>query len=58
MSNLYLYIGIFCVCTGFLIPMGLILIGIHFYNDYTSKYSKQINFEKNELSNEARDSLI
>lgn len=57
-NNLYLYMGIFCVCTGFLMPLGLILIGVYFYNDYTSKYVAQINFEKSEYSPQVRDNLI
>lgn len=63
MGNKCLYLGILCICTGFLMPAGLILIGIHFYNDYTSKYVKRVDvekreYEKNEYSQEARDSFI
>jgi hypothetical protein len=62
MGNAYLYLGIFCLCTGFLTRWGLIFIGLHVYGDYTSKYKEQIiktpTFEQDELSPESRDRLI
>ena len=65
MGNAYLYIGIMFVCSGFLMPLGLIFLAMYFYNDYTSKYKEVIvreqpepEYEQNELSPESRDRLI
>jgi len=62
MSNAYLYLGIFCLCTGFLTPLGLIFIGLYVYNDYTSKYKTpveqvdQTEYKMDEYSNTMVDS--
>lgn len=65
LGNAYLYLGIFCLCTGFLTPLGLIFIGLHVYNDYTSKYKEEISkepeekyYEQNEYAPETTDRLI
>ena len=49
--NWMLYLGIFFACTGFLLPVGAVMIALWFYNDYTSKYMKQVgDFNKNQYS--------
>lgn len=62
MSNWILYAGIFCLCTGFLVPLGAILIGLYVYNDYTSKYKSPVEqvkqYDQNEYSSEVKDNYI
>lgn len=62
MGNWTLYAGIFCLCTGFLVPLGLILIGLYVYNDYTSKYKTPVEqvkqYDQNEYSSEVKDNYI
>jgi hypothetical protein len=33
----------------FFLPAGLVLIGLVLYKDYTSKYTKKVNYEKEEF---------
>ena len=33
----------------FFLPAGLVLIGLVLYKDYTSKYIKKVNYEKEEF---------
>lgn len=62
MSNKFLYAGIFCCCTGFLVPLGLALIGLYVYSDYTNKYKTpveqvdQTEYKMDEYSNTMVDS--
>jgi hypothetical protein len=65
MGNAFLYIGIMCVCSGFLMPLGLIFLAMYFYGDYTSKYKEVIvreqpepEYEQSDLSEKERDRLI
>ena len=39
-------VGIFCVATGFLLPVGLIFIFLGVYSDVSSKYFKDEEKEK------------
>ena len=58
----YIYLGIFFCCTGFLLPLGLIMIGLAVYQDYTSKYCEEKKQEKSykmdEYSGEVVDGSI
>ena len=65
MGNAYLYLGIFCLCTGFLTPLGLMFIGLYVYNDYTSKYKTPVErvveepkYNMDEYSSEIKDNYI
>ena len=62
MGNWTLYAGILCLCTGFLVPLGLILIGLYVYSDYTSKYKTPVEqpkqYEMDQYSSEVKDNYI
>ena len=38
MSNWYLYIGIFLVCSGIGTPLGIIMLVLYFWNDLGNKF--------------------
>jgi len=38
MSNWYLYIGIFLVCSGIGTPLGIIMLVLYFWNDLRNKF--------------------
>ena len=56
--NWMLYLGIFFACTGFLLPVGAVMIALWFYNDYTSKFVKRVDYDKNEYSYELKQQGI
>ena len=38
MSNWYLYIGIFLICSGIGTPLGIIMLVLYFWNDLGNKF--------------------
>ena len=38
MSNWYLYVGIFLVCSGIGTPLGIIMLALYFWNDLGNKF--------------------
>ena len=38
MSNWYLYVGIFLVCSGIGTPLGIIMLVLYFWNDLGNKF--------------------